>query len=43
MCNVPREVRAAVYGVRQEPDDDVPEDENPVGADEPVRHPVLHE
>jgi hypothetical protein len=43
MCNVPREVRAALFGVRQEAACDVPEDEKSVGADEPVRHPVLHE
>jgi hypothetical protein len=43
MCNVPREVRAAVYGVRQEAAGDVPEDEKSPDADESVRHPVLHE
>jgi hypothetical protein len=42
MCNIPREVRAAVYGVRHETDD-VPEDENPAAADDPVRHPVVHD
>ncbi|WP_350276138.1 hypothetical protein [Kribbella sp. HUAS MG21] len=44
MCNIPREYRAAVYGVRQEPDgDDVPAAENPVPVEEPVGHHLAHE
>ncbi|NIK59575.1 hypothetical protein [Kribbella shirazensis] len=44
MCTVPREYRAAVYGVRQEPDaDDVPAEENPVYVEEAVGHHLVHE
>jgi hypothetical protein len=41
MCNLPTEVRAALYGVVR--DDDVPEAENPVCVDEPVGHHLVHE
>jgi hypothetical protein len=44
MCNVPPEIRAALYGVvRQEEDADVPQDENPVCVEEPVGHHLVHE
>ncbi|HET6737631.1 MAG TPA: hypothetical protein VFH76_01805 [Kribbella sp.] len=43
MCNLPPEVRAALYGVGQQDDDAVPDAEKPVGAEEPVGHYLVHE
>ena len=43
MCNVPPEIRAALYGIVVHQEEDELEDENPVCLEEPVGHHLVHE